>query len=108
MNRPTLFTPNYKRFLVNKIRESVPYSEVPIKLLVKERRRARPEDLIAGERERLREEGAAVVGTDEGVQEMMRSGKAEDFFDDEDGGGGDIPADAVSILDDEEGMDVEE
>ena len=105
VNRPTLFTPNYKRFLVNKIRESVPYSEVPIKLLVKERRRARPEDLIAGERERLREEGATVVGTDEGVQEMMRSGKAEDFFDD-DGEG--VPSDAVSILDDEEGMDAEE
>ncbi len=105
VNRPTLFTPNYKRFLVNKIRESVPYSEVPIKLLVKERRRARPEDLIAGERERLREEGATVVGADEGVQEMMRSGKAEDFFDD-DGEG--VPSDAVSILDDEEGMDAEE
>jgi len=30
VNRPTLFTPNYKRFLVNRIRESVPYSEVPI------------------------------------------------------------------------------
>ena len=105
VNRPTLFTPNYKRFLVNRIRESVPYSEVPIKLLVKERRRARPEDLIAGERERLREEGAAVVGTDEGVQKLIRTGKAADFFEDE---SGDIPADAVSILDDDEGMDAEE
>jgi GTP-binding protein len=83
VNKPQLFTPNYKRFLVNRIRENVPFGEVPIKLLVKERRRARPEDLIAGERERLREEGAAVVGMDEGVGELVKSGKAEAFFDDD-------------------------
>ena len=49
VNKPQLFSPNYKRFLVNRIRENVPFSEVPIKLIVKERRRARPEDLVEGE-----------------------------------------------------------
>ncbi len=118
VNKPQLFTPNYKRFLVNRIRENVPFGEVPIKLLVKERRRARPEDLIAGERERLREEGAEIVGMDEGVGELVKSGKAAAFFDDDDSDlkgfdgvegiedGEDILAGAE--IDDDEGMDAEE
>jgi GTP-binding protein len=77
VNRPELFTPNYKRFLVNRIRENVPFAEVPIKLVVKERRRARPEDLVAGERQKLAEEGAKVVHADEGEQ------TAAQYFEDE-------------------------
>jgi GTP-binding protein len=84
VNKPQLFTPNYKRFLINRIREHVPYAEVPIKLIIKERRRARPEDLIAGERERLREEGARVVTEDEkALAAMVKAGEAGAFFDDE-------------------------
>ncbi|MBY0263447.1 MAG: hypothetical protein K2Q20_13965, partial [Phycisphaerales bacterium] len=64
VNKPQLFTPNYQRFLLNKIRENVPFSEVPIKLVVKERAKARVEDLIEGERQRLAELGAAVVVPD--------------------------------------------
>ncbi len=116
VNKPQLFTPNYKRFLINRIRENVTFSEVPIKMLVKERKRARPEDLIAGERDRLREEGAAVVGMDEGVQELVRAGKAEAFFDEAiegEGGGtegefkdtGEDILEGVDLEDDDEGAE---
>lgn len=64
VNKPQLFTPNYQRFLLNKIREHVPFSEVPIKLIVKERAKARVEDLVEGERQRLAEEGASVTEVD--------------------------------------------
>ncbi|HMN42422.1 MAG TPA: ribosome biogenesis GTPase Der [Phycisphaerales bacterium] len=80
VNKPQLFTPNYKRFLVNRIRENVPFAEVPIKLIVKERRRARPEDLVAGERERLAAEGLTVVNAAEKLGD-----NAEDYFDDDGG-----------------------
>ncbi len=90
VNKPQLFTPNYKRFLVNRIRENVPFAEVPIKLIVKERRRARPEDLVAGERERLAAEGVAVVNTKEKLGDS-----AEDYFDDD---GGESPARAGKPL----------
>ena len=39
VNKPDLFTPNYQRFLVNRLRESLPFGEVPIRLVVRERRR---------------------------------------------------------------------
>jgi GTP-binding protein len=78
VNKPELFTPNYKRFLVNRIRENVPFAEVPIKLVVKERRRARPEDLVAGERQKLEAEGVRVVRED---PTMERAESAEDYFD---------------------------
>jgi len=39
VNRPDLFTPNYQRFLVNRLREALPFGEVPIRLVVRERKR---------------------------------------------------------------------
>jgi GTP-binding protein len=64
VNKPALFTPNYQRFLLNKIREHVPFPEVPIKLVIKERAKARAEDLVEGERQRLAEAGAEVTKRD--------------------------------------------
>lgn len=37
VNKPLLFTPNYQRFLLNRFREELPFSEVPIRLNVKPR-----------------------------------------------------------------------
>lgn len=54
VNRPELFTPNYQRFLLNRLREQLPFAEVPIKLIVKERKRARMEDLLSGEYQRMK------------------------------------------------------
>jgi GTP-binding protein len=38
VNRPELFTPNYERFLLNRLRDELPFSEVPIRLIVRGRR----------------------------------------------------------------------
>jgi GTP-binding protein len=38
VNRPELFTPNYRRYLLNRIREQVGFDEVPVKLLVRGRK----------------------------------------------------------------------
>lgn len=64
VNRPELFTPNYQRFLLNRLRETLDFPEVPIRLIVKERKRARIEDLLSGEHQRLKEAGAKVVESD--------------------------------------------
>lgn len=37
VNRPGLFTPNYCRFLINRFREELPFPEVPIRLIIRER-----------------------------------------------------------------------
>lgn len=39
VNKPELFTANYQRFLLNRFREELPCGEVPIKLLVRARKR---------------------------------------------------------------------
>ncbi len=43
VNDVDLFDNNYQRYLINRLRDFLPYSEVPIKLLIRPRRRA-PED----------------------------------------------------------------
>ena len=35
VNDPTMFDPTYQRFLINRFRETLPFSEVPIKLLLR-------------------------------------------------------------------------
>lgn len=64
VNKPQLFTVNYQKFLLNRLREALEFPEVPIKLIIKERKRARIEDLLSGEHQRLKEAGAAVVDAD--------------------------------------------
>jgi uncharacterized protein (DUF302 family) len=41
VNRPELFTANYQRFLLNRFREELPYNEVPIRLMVRGRKRTK-------------------------------------------------------------------
>lgn len=53
VNRPELFTVGYQRFLLNRLREQLPYPEVPIKLVVRGRRRPDKEDLATPHREHL-------------------------------------------------------
>jgi GTP-binding protein len=38
VNKPELFTPQYERFLLNRLREQMPFPEVPIRLMVRARR----------------------------------------------------------------------
>jgi GTPase len=45
VNNPGLITAEYQRFLVNRLRERLPFAEVPIRLLLRSRRgRARPDE----------------------------------------------------------------
>jgi GTP-binding protein len=45
VNHPDLFTPNYLRFLSNRFREELPFSEVPMRIVVRARRQ-REDDLV--------------------------------------------------------------
>jgi len=44
VNHPDLFTSNYLRFLMNRFREELPFTEVPIRIVIRERRQ-REDDL---------------------------------------------------------------
>lgn len=62
VNRPDLFTPDYERYMLNRIRERTPFAEVPVRLLIRERRRAELGDLLSGEhraRQEAKREAAA-------------------------------------------------
>lgn len=78
VNRPELFTPNYQRFLMNRFREELPYHEVPIRLLVRGRKRTRAG--IDPREEVLTEEEGLELGK-EALAEM--AGDADEYFDDE-------------------------
>lgn len=48
VNHPELFTAEYERYLLNRLREELPFKEVPIRLIIRERRRADLKDLLSG------------------------------------------------------------
>jgi hypothetical protein len=48
VNHPEMFTPNYLRFLSNRFREQLPFTEVPMRIVVRARRQ-REDDLVAAE-----------------------------------------------------------
>ncbi len=48
VNRPDLFTANYQRYLLNRLHEELPFEEVPIRLIIRSRRK-RDRDLERGE-----------------------------------------------------------
>jgi len=62
VNVDRLFTNNYQRFLLGALRSQLPYPEVPIKLVIKQRARARFEDLEKGERIAKRLAAVAAAG----------------------------------------------
>jgi len=47
VNKPELFEGAYERYLLNQLREQLPYSEVPIKLVFSARKRLTPAELAA-------------------------------------------------------------
>ncbi len=48
VNHPEMFTSNYMRFLSNRFREELPFTEVPMRIVVRARRQ-REDDLVAAE-----------------------------------------------------------
>ncbi|MCC6675798.1 MAG: ribosome biogenesis GTPase Der [Phycisphaerales bacterium] len=61
VNRPELFAPNYQRFLLNRLRETLPFPEVPIRLVVRERRRDR-DDVLERAGRRMHDTGEKDLG----------------------------------------------
>lgn len=49
VNKPELFTHGYRRFLMNRLRDQLPFSEVPIRLVITERSRVSLSSLKGGE-----------------------------------------------------------
>jgi len=39
VNKPSLFTAGYRRYLMNRLRERLPFSEIPIRIVITERSR---------------------------------------------------------------------
>jgi GTP-binding protein len=88
VNRPELFTPNYQRFLVNRFREELPFPEVPIKLLVRGRKRDRTIDLAEEplppeEIRELEQEAVAAASRGEGLEYEELPEDAQAYFEEE-------------------------
>ena len=48
VNRPELFDYNYQRYLIKRVREALPFAEVPVRLIFRSRKRAEQAALKAG------------------------------------------------------------
>jgi GTP-binding protein len=59
VNKPDLFEGQYEKYLVSQLRERMPFSEVPIKMVFSERKRLTPEEL-----KRRKKAGVEVVDGD--------------------------------------------
>jgi GTP-binding protein len=60
VNKPELFERQYERYLLNRLRELTPFTEVPIRLLIRARKRADLADLKSGRHRREQEERRAM------------------------------------------------
>lgn len=81
VNRPELFTANYQKFLLNRFREELPYNEVPIKLLVRERKRTKSG--IDPREEPLSETEGTAIGREALAELAAMPQEAESYFEDE-------------------------
>jgi GTPase len=79
VNRPELFRPNYQRFLMNRFREELPFPEVPIKLVIRARKRDEEEAPVA---EGVENEPASAVDVSP-EQADVAGMDADAFFEDE-------------------------
>ncbi|MEN0020299.1 MAG: ribosome biogenesis GTPase Der [Planctomycetota bacterium] len=85
VNHADLFTDNYEKFLLNRFREELPYHEVPIRLVVRERSKRHKDRTYSTEHE------AAIEALEAGLdpeslsldEQLARDATdADDFFDD--------------------------
>jgi GTP-binding protein len=78
VNRHELFTPEYRRYLLNRIAEATPFTEVPVRLVIRDRKRADLADLLG----RTRPGAPAADATPHAGAAETPAG--EDFFDESD------------------------
>jgi GTP-binding protein len=102
VNHPELFTPGYQRFLLNRFREELPYAEVPIKLIIRARKRANLEDLLSGDHARQREaEALAAAGASDAPLDAEESGTGIPAIPGIDAALADLPDDAAAYFEDD-------
>lgn len=106
VNNEHLFTNNYNRFLINALRNSLPYPEVPIKLVIKQRTRARYEDLATGER--IEKKLAALAAEGGAFDDDALDAEVESAFAEEVEAGREQDARERGRVVDEEGRDIDE
>ena len=82
VNHRELFTPAYESYLLNRLRETLPYSEVPIRLLVRDRKRKSLEELKHGRRRRAVVEDVAAMSDEEFARAALEEVTPEDDEDD--------------------------
>lgn len=84
VNKPELFNARYEQYLMNRFREELPFKEVPIKLIIRERQRAGLHELLSGQHARDRSQAALSIELDdeaiEGIidEDTMEAALAED------------------------------
>jgi small GTP-binding protein len=61
VNQPVMYTPAYTRFFLNRLREELPFSEVPVRLLIRDRKRHQEIVAKRGERAALETETGAMA-----------------------------------------------
>ncbi len=79
VNHPDLFTSNYERYMMNRFREALPYPEVPIRLIIRGKRRV--EDLHKIDDDHAVEHAEAVGWTDAELASLPD--EAEAYFDED-------------------------
>ena len=77
VNDPDLFSHNYERFLMNRFREELPFAEVPIRLIIRGKRRT--EDLHRTAELSETADAASVGWTDDELAALPD--EAEAYFD---------------------------
>ncbi|MEO0483538.1 MAG: ribosome biogenesis GTPase Der [Planctomycetota bacterium] len=78
VNKPELFTANYQRYLINRLREELPFEETPFRLVIRGRRRDEAFD-EEGEVKRVRETSAGATSDRALVVDFTDN--PDDYFD---------------------------
>ena len=92
VNRTEVFSGTYERYLMNRLREALPYGEVPIRLIFRSRKRAELAMLKAGKVKRSQVKDARLHATDEASQGFTDAVDFEAWLKD-------LPDDAESYFD---------
>jgi len=68
VNQADLFKPEYKRYLLNRIAERTPFTEVPVRLIIRDRKRAEVKELISGDYRKRKAQERELQTTDDEVE----------------------------------------
>jgi GTP-binding protein len=95
VNRTDNFAGAYERYLMNRLREELPFGEVPLKLIFRSRKRAEEALLKAGKLRRKDLKGGALHATDDATQAFAEEADIEKWL-------ADLPEEPEAYFDDDE------